>query len=182
MKNQYEIRGAVTVILVDSPKYGMKEVLIDTADLPLAKEFPNSWCVGWDPTSREFYCRGKIQQPDGKRITIYLHRWITVCPDDMQIDHFDNNPLNNRRKNLRILNNSENQQNLRGARRNSKSGVLGVSWSRSDNKWMARIEVNGKKYFCGLFADISDASKAVKKARAELMPYSKEATALTKRA
>ncbi|MCM3494531.1 HNH endonuclease [Paenibacillus lactis] len=176
MKNRFEIRGDVTVIFIDSPKYGVKEVAIDTSDLPLVQKFPNSWCIHWDPTIQGFYCRGKIQV-NGKRNTIYLHRWITQCPVNLQVDHFDNDTLNNRRSNLRIVKNSENQQNPRSAQRNSRSGVLGVSWNQKAQKWMARIEVDGKKHYCGLFLDVFAALNAVKRARAKLMPYSKEALA-----
>lgn len=168
----------MTAIFINSPKYGLKEALIDTADLSKAQEFPNTWCVHWDPTISGFYCRGKILQSDGKRITVYLHRWLTSCPDDLQVDHFNNDTLNNRRGNLRILNNSENHQNLKSAQRNSRSGILGVYWSKNDKKWIAQIEVNGKKKYLGSFTHILAASNAVKKARAELMPYSKEAVTL----
>lgn len=175
IKNRFEVRGSVSVILINSPKYGLKEVTIDTADLPKAREFPNSWCVHWDPTINGFYCRGKIQQSNGKRATVYLHRWLTSCPSDLQVDHFDNDTLNNRRENLRILTNSENQQNPKGAQRNSKSGVLGVFWSESCRKWIGQIELDGKKQYLGAHKRLSEAANVVKEARAKFMPYSKEA-------
>jgi len=53
-----------------------------------------------------------------------------------------------------------------------------VYWSKKDRKWIAQIEINGKKNYLGSFTHILAASNAVKKARAKLMPYSKEAVAL----
>lgn len=175
IKNRFEIRGPVSVILINSPKYGLKEVAIDTIDLPRAQEFPNTWCLHWDPTINSFYCRGKIQQPGGKRVTVYLHRWLTSCPPDLQVDHFDHDTLNNRRENLRIVTGSGNQQNPRGAQRNSKSGVLGVYWHKGLGRWAGKIEINGKQQYLGAHRRLSDAAKAVKEARAKFMPYSKEA-------
>lgn len=175
MKNHYEIRGDSTAIIVNSPKYGTKEVLIDTSDLSRVQEFPNAWCVHWDPTINNFYCRGKVQRPNGKRETIYLHRWLTACPADLQVDHFDNDTLNNRRENLRIVSGSGNQQNPKGPQRNNKSGVLGVYWNKRWGKWVGKIELSGEQIYLGSYRNISEAANAVKEARAKLMPYSKEA-------
>lgn len=174
MKNRFEQRGDITAIIINSPKYGIKEAIIDTSDLPRAQEFPNAWCLFWDPTTRGYYCRGKIQR-NGIRETIYLHRWLTSCPSDLQVDHFDNNTLNNRRDNLRIVTGSGNQQNPKGAQRNSKSGILGVHWNKKYGTWYGKIEVEGKQYYLGSHKNPSELARVVREARAKLMPYSKEA-------
>lgn len=46
---------------------------------------------------------------DGKKVkTMYLHRFIMNCPDDLQVDHKDMNRLNNTRENLECVSNAEN--------------------------------------------------------------------------
>lgn len=182
MKNLFEVRGDLTAIIINSPKYGRKKVIIDTADLQRVKDFPNTWVVKRDPTINDFYCGGKIQDINGKRVQIYLHRWLTRCPKYLQVDHFDNNPLNNRRSNLRVVTNAENQQNPKGAQRNSSSGILGVHWNSQTRKWKAHIEVNGKKNYIGSFASVDEASMAIELSRVKMMPFSKDAIRLKEKA
>jgi len=75
---------------------------------------------------------------------------------------------------LRIASSLENSQNLKGPSINNTSGVLGVGWDASRDKWRAQIQVNGINKSLGRFISISDAEAAVKEARAELHPFSKE--------
>ncbi len=57
----------------------------------------------------------------------YLHRVIMDAPKGVYIDHIDGNPLNNRRANLRLCSNQENNAHRNGAYKTSKSGMRGVS-------------------------------------------------------
>lgn len=49
-------------------------------------------------------------------------------------------------------------------RRNSVSGIKGVTWSRKKQKWVAQIGFKGKNYYLGCFAEIEDAIAVRKKA------------------
>ena len=82
------------------------------------------------------------------------------------IDHIDGNPSNNRIENLREATASQNMRNSRKQTRNT-SGVKGVSWHRSKNKWIASCGLNGKLIHIGYFEEINDASDAVMKFRKE---------------
>ena len=66
-----------------------------------------------------------------------------------QIDHIDGNPVNNRIENLREATNSVNKQNMRKARSDNKSGLLGVG--KNGKKWRAVIGVDGKNKHIGYF-------------------------------
>lgn len=179
LKNKYEIRGEKTAIYLKRNNGEVFETIIDTADLKKAQEFPNSWCLCWSNDTKTYYCYGKLKTPDGKRVSVLLHRWISDCPSEMQVDHFDNNTLNNSRKdNLRFTKRFENHQNRAGCQRNSKSGIRGVSWNKLKNRWQASIKVNDKRKFLGYFHSVSEAEKVVKEARGLLMPYSKEAACI----
>lgn len=176
MKNNFEIRGDQTAIFLNRKNGDVLETIIDTADLGLADTFPATWCAHWSSTTQSFYCYGKLRTPDGKRISVFLHRWITDCSTECQIDHFDNDTLNNRRRsNLRIASRSENHQNRAGAQRNNRSGVRGVSWNVRKRKWQVQIKVSGQRLFLGYFTSIAMAEAAVKLARQTFMPFSKEA-------
>lgn len=169
MKNDYEIRGELTAIIINSPKYGRKEVLISTRKLDRAIEFPNSWHIIPSKSANTFYVQGNVPRKRGA--AVLLHRWLTNAPDGMQVDHRNHDGLINTDDNLRICTNAENQQNQKGAMRNSKSGVRGVCWYKRNRKWRAQICIKGRDIFIGDFDEIIDAEKAVKEARAKYMPY-----------
>jgi len=96
--------------------------------------------------------RGHIQIKVGGDV-YYAHRlaWFFVYGElpTKLIDHIDCNPANNRISNLREATDSINQQNKINARKDNKSGFLGVS-QRSDG-YQACIRANGKKKYLGLF-------------------------------
>lgn len=96
---------------------------------------------------------------------ICLHRLITNCPSDMFIDHIggETTRCDNRKQNLRKLTNSQNLMN-RGLQKNNTSGVTGVSWNKSRQKWEAHIKFQGKKINLGLYQSIDDAVKVRKEA------------------
>ena len=73
------------------------------------------------------------------------------------IDHIDGNKSNNNIKNLRE---ATNQQNLfnRGPQKNNKLGIKGVKKQR--NKYIATIEINGKRKHLGSFNTIEEARLA----------------------
>jgi len=75
------------------------------------------------------------------------------------IDHINHNGLDNRIENLRDVDVSSNNRNT-SLRKDSTSGVAGVSWDRSQSKWIAQININRKRVHLGSFVSIEDAIKA----------------------
>lgn len=60
----------------------------------------------------------------------------------------------------------------RNTYKNNTSGVKGVFWDASVQKWSARISLNGKRIFLGRFDDLEDAKAARKAAESEYhKPY-----------
>lgn len=175
MKNAYEIRGAVTAIIIDSPKYGRQESIIDTKDLKKAMKFPNSWCLRWEKISKSFYCIGNSPAINGKRSLTILHRLITDTPTDMVVDHINHDTLDNRQENLRIVTVAENQQNREKITKKNSSGVRNVSWHKATRKWRVAVAVNKKTIHIGLFEDIKEAESVAIEARKTYMPFSQEA-------
>lgn len=80
-----------------------------------------------------------------------------------ELDHKDGNPLNNSLSNLRV---AERAQNLRnqGLRKTNSSGYKGVSWNKTYRKWQARIQVDKKQIWLGLFDTVEDAAEQYKQA------------------
>lgn len=71
-------------------------------------------------------------------------------------DHIDRNELNNRKYNLRECTHRENCQN-RGMYSNNTSGIIGVYWVKSLQKWTVRIQIDGKNTNLGNFNNKEDA-------------------------
>jgi hypothetical protein len=85
-------------------------------------------------------------------------------------DHIDrDNPLDNRKSNLRKATTSEQCQN-RSVPKNNTSGIIGVQWNKDHQKWRAYIGVDHKKIYLGLFTDKNEAIKA--RLKAELKYFS----------
>ena len=103
---------------------------------------------------------------DGSRYKAHRLAWIYMYgiePKD-QIDHINNIKTDNKIKNLRECNNQQNCFNKK-LQKNNKSGVKGVSWNKTLNKWTAYLNVNKKKKFIGLFDDIELAELVMYEAR-----------------
>lgn len=176
MNNEYEVRGDVTAIIINSPKYGRFETLISTNKLDRVKEFTNSWFVIYSKITKSFYVYGNTPVVKTKRYIVSLHRWITNAQKGLVVDHINHNTLDNTDHNLRVVTKDQNQQNRKGAQSNSKSGIRGVCWGKSQNKWKAQINVDGEKVIVGYFKTIQEAEEAVKHSREKhyIQSYPKE--------
>lgn len=100
-----------------------------------------------------------------KSKTKRMHRFIMKEPEDLLIDHIDGNKLNNQKSNLRVVNKSQNAMNSKN-QINTASKFKGVSKWR--NKWFAKIQLNKKQYYLGIFEDEIEAAKAYNKTAKEL--------------
>ena len=107
-----------------------------------------------------------IRRLRGSRdLKIKLHQYIVtvqmklIVPDGLEIDHKDNNRLNNTRENLRIVTKAQNQHN-RAGNLNTRFGVKGVHWNHLHQKFVARIQVNGRRMSLGEFDTLEEAQEA----------------------
>lgn len=94
----------------------------------------------------------RTSRKKGKRHTIYMAREILglAYGDLRQGDHKDHNTLDNRRDNIRICTNQQNTFNQKSIL-NTSSRFKGVSWHNPNEKWQARIQINGKEKYLGCF-------------------------------
>lgn len=93
----------------------------------------------------------------GRTYSILMHREILSC--EGFIDHKDGNGLNNQIENLRECTPSQNMWN-RKKNKNGSSIYKGVQWWKNQNKWVARIAKNKKRFLIGYFNNEKDAAKA----------------------
>lgn len=79
----------------------------------------------------------------GKTKTLLLHREILGLRSKQEADHRNGDGLNNQRKNLRVCSKSGNAANRPKCSTRTSSRFKGVSWSKRDKRWVARITVDG---------------------------------------
>lgn len=149
-------------LVIESKTHGTHTVLFDEEDRELIESY--TWHIWLGNKNKAYYAITNIPDPnrddwyirpsDGtrrkKRTTLRMHRLLTNCPKHLQVDHLNHNGLDNRKKNLRICTNLENQHNKKPDTRNS-SGFKGVSWSKRDRRWCAMSSINGVMTNLGLF-------------------------------
>jgi hypothetical protein len=156
LKNHYEINPDSTASLVIySPRYGKIVSTVDTSQIAIMA--PVRWYAAWHPRRKVFNIRGKL---NGKAIS--LHQLIAGKQAGKVVDHVNGNTLDNRKANLRLVSNAENQHNQRGAR--------GYYWSERLKKFQAAIRVNGKLKYLGLFETAQMARMAYLNAKSALHP------------
>lgn len=81
----------------------------------------------------------------------------TPCGYNIVVNHKDFNKLNNRVDNLEVVTQRENS-NLKHLK--SKSNYVGVTWQESCKRWQARITINTKRIYLGVFKNEYDAHMA----------------------
>lgn len=109
------------------------------------------------------YIRSSGKKKEDK---VLLHRLVIGFPEDIGIDHINHNTLDNRKLNLRIASTSQNAMN-RIKSSNNTSGMSGVVWVKSRNKWKSQIKFNGQLIFLGEYDKFEDAEKRRKQAEEE---------------
>jgi hypothetical protein len=89
-------------------------------------------------------------------------------PGDAEVDHKDQNPLNNNAWNLRLDADGGIQGVNRGIYRNNTSGVVGVYWYKKTRKWRAAVQSESKLKQLGMFTCKLEAARVVNEKWIEL--------------
>ena len=80
-------------------------------------------------------------------------------PSNLQIDHINHNGLDNRKCNLRICTNAENNRN-KDFKRSPISGYTGIRYNSKVQNYYVRIMVNKKEISLGAYKTLENAIKA----------------------
>jgi len=137
--------------------------LIDPEDWPLVARY--TWHVKLE-NGGLWYAATTVREGGTKR-TLKMHDLIMGVPPGEMADHIDSQAtLDNRRSNLRVCSNAENQQNT--GSRGGSSGFKGVSWSARKKKWLVQFRCHGEYHFVGYFGDEEAAARAYDAAIAPL--------------
>ena len=112
---------------------------------------------------------GYIQiQVNGKLLLAHRLSWYFIHNElPNVIDHINHTKDDNRIINLRFCTQAENLRN-QGKQSNNTSGYKGVSWHKPSRKWVAKININGKRKYLGSFNCPKEASEAYENKAKEL--------------
>lgn len=148
--NRYDLTGEYGICYFNNGGF----FIFDLEDYELLKSY--TW------TNRKGYA-SSCKRENGKPIPINAHRLIMgVIDSNLEIDHINGEPSDNRKINLRIVNHVDNMKNRKLSKRN-KSGYTGVSQTKN-GKWRARIRQNKQNIWLGVFETKEEATQARKDA------------------
>ena len=138
----------------------MKKIKLTKRKYALVDDENYEWLNQWKWHYDQGYARRQFRI-DGKVRMIKMHRLILGIVDDKKklTDHINMNGLDNRKKNLRIVNHSQNQWNRTKYKTNT-SGYKGIGWSKAAKKWRTKIRVKSKLIHLGYFKSKINAAKA----------------------
>jgi len=114
------------------------------------------WHAQWVAKMGAYYA---VRKQDGK--SVYMHQQILGLKSGLT-DHKNRNTLDNRRENIRPCNHAQNAANT-AKHRNNTSGFKGVTWSISNNGWVAQCCVHGKHHYLGTHSTKEEAAAAYHK-------------------
>ena len=163
-QNEYKINGEITYVYIVNRKNEIYTFLIDTEDLPKLIEFDASWFLSWSKSSKKNYISAmKFDRVDEngktKYKSYYLERFVTDAPPKTHVDHEDQDPLNNRKYNLRVTSVENNIKHRKSKNSNNSSGFRNVFWDSTDKRWLVTLQVNKKSKCFGRFK-LEDLDKA----------------------
>jgi len=151
--------------MIEIPLTQGQVALIDDEDFEIVSRY--KWCARWSPCTNSFYAMTNIRNAAVQGTTLRMHRLIMKAQQGEQIDHINHDTLDNRKAELRLCTQNQNQHN-RSAQANNTSGYKGVFWHKASQKWQAQIQLNGKRKSLGCYAAPEAAHQAYCKAALEL--------------
>lgn len=138
---------------------------IDLEDLEKVINFPYTWFAKYNHTNDEYYVVASEYHPELQQSSpVFLHQFL-VDANGKPVDHENNDTLDNRKSNLRIVEDRNNSQNRKGRNKNNKSGYRNVSWDGC--RWVVQLSIDGKNVCFGRFKkdELELAAKCAEEAR-----------------
>jgi hypothetical protein len=175
-KNRYKICDDYTILYLDRRDGSQMESLIDTEDLERVIGFKHKWHVTFMPNSNSYYvvCTiylGMDSNGKSRSTTLSLHNFIMNCPSGKNADHISVDKLDNRKSNLRIAEDNENDRNRKGKNKNNTSNHRNVSLNKRTNQWMVQLQDKNGKNRCWKrfpYEQLEEAAKYAEFKRQEL--------------
>lgn len=130
----------------EKPKQKMPEWPIAVGNNLFASVSEEDWSAAYAACSWFLSGGRPTGYIEGKNISLHafiFNRMGLILKDGETIDHKDQNPLNNKRDNLRAA--TQTQQNLNQTHGQFKTSLYyGVHWVKQSQKWVARVHKRGR--------------------------------------
>lgn len=152
-----------------APRFKDPETSFQYRTMPVTE----SGCLIWTGTT-DLRGYGQIRI-DGRQRYAHRYAWERAngpIPDSMVIDHLCHTIQCCNIDHLRLVTQGQNMQNRRGAQPRNKSGIRGVYWDNTREKWVVKIGLNWKHHFGGYFTDREEAGRVAAEMRGKLMTHS----------
>jgi len=138
-----------------------QKAIVDDEDYEGLNKY--KWHAHWSKKTKSYTA---VRNINGTNKKIYMHREILNPESKLFVDHINHNTLDNRRKNLRLANPAQNNQNKRVFPHSSR--YKGVTWNKEHRRWKAQIKNDGKTYFLGYYEKELEAAKSYNNAAKKL--------------
>lgn len=152
-------------------KYGKgKSFIVDDEDAWMVCTY--RWNLSWDGyVQRNFKFNGKNKMGLLSRVILGL-----MEGDKNQADHITGDKLDNRKENLRIVTNAQNNQNRRHIHKARKTGkyIRGTFLDSRRKKWRAKVKLNGKAHNLGSYDTQEEAGAVARTFRLSNMTHTVE--------
>lgn len=111
------------------------------------------------------YISTNISVPDvsKRQISVKMHRLVMNAHKNQMVDHIYHVKYDNRKSQLRIVTNQQNQFNS-SLHKNNTTGITGVYWHKNKQKWESLICYNKKIIYLGMYDDFNEAVRVRKEA------------------
>lgn len=137
----------------------MREIKLTRGAVTLVDDDDYDLLMQWKWFKHEggYACRSYYPRNEsGKRlfVGIKMHRIITKCPPNLQVDHINGDGLDNRKENLRVCTQHQNSLNKRKSNPETSYSIYkGVTFrkDRKERRWNAQITRNNKRKHLGYF-------------------------------
>jgi hypothetical protein len=129
--------------------------IVDDEDYELVSRYT------WQAVSNgaDYYAVCTIYEDDGTQWPLRMHRLIMNAPDDMEVDHVNNNTLDYQRSNMRLATRSQNNANRTMPQGEGGSGYRGV-YRTTSGRWRAQIKSGGTIHQLGSYDTPEEAARA----------------------
>jgi hypothetical protein len=151
----------------------MKEIKLTQGKVSIVDDEDFGWLNQWKWYARwsgHHWYAVRSDFSEQKRRTIHMHRAIIerhgFYLKGFDVDHINNNGLNNCLNNLRPATRSQNHQNRHRTKGTSK--YKGVSWRSKNQKWQTCIKINSHTIYLGDFDTEKEAAEIYNQAAIKL--------------